>query len=61
MPQQPLSEPGTSPCTWWQPRLEQDRLEADEQGQRLWAETAGGWLIARATPWAEEEARQQRG
>ncbi|RAQ95819.1 protein-L-isoaspartate O-methyltransferase family protein [Thermogemmatispora tikiterensis] len=39
----------------WQPGLEQYRLEADEQGQRLWAETAGGWLIARATSWAEEE------
>jgi protein-L-isoaspartate(D-aspartate) O-methyltransferase len=41
----------------WQPGLEQYRLEADERGQRLWAETAGGWLIARAASWAEEERK----
>ncbi|WP_052889431.1 hypothetical protein [Thermogemmatispora carboxidivorans] len=41
----------------WQPGLEQDRLEADAQGQRLWAETAGGWLIARAASWAEKERK----
>jgi protein-L-isoaspartate(D-aspartate) O-methyltransferase len=41
----------------WQPGLEQYRLEADARGQRLWAETAGGWLIARATSWAEEEKK----
>jgi protein-L-isoaspartate(D-aspartate) O-methyltransferase len=41
----------------WQPGLEQYRLEADERGQRLWAETAGGWLIARATSWAEKERK----
>nr|BBH92200.1 hypothetical protein KTA_03990 [Thermogemmatispora argillosa] len=39
----------------WQPRLEWDRFEADEQGQRLWAETAGGWLIAQAASWEETE------
>ncbi|WP_376794442.1 hypothetical protein [Thermogemmatispora sp.] len=43
----------------WRPGLEQYRLEADEQGQRLWAETEGGRLIARAATWEEEEALLQ--